>query len=116
MTAVRTDFLLTDLGDEIELTTELLTLGCGEPLPGTHAVPVHEIVDDTACAMPGRSAVLCGQTTLTYAALSRWAAGIAARLDAAGVNRGDRVGLLAEPSAAMVAAALGVLRAGAAYV
>ncbi|KJK43677.1 hypothetical protein UK23_32360 [Lentzea aerocolonigenes] len=65
---------------------------------------------------PGRTAVRAGGRTLTYGELIAWADTIAARLVAAGAGPGHRVGVLVAPSAAMVAAALGVLRAGAAYV
>ncbi|MBT2210888.1 non-ribosomal peptide synthetase [Actinomadura sp. NEAU-AAG7] len=91
-------------------------LGRGAPLPPPPRTPVHELVTAIARAHPARPAVRCGGRTVGYGELDAWSARIAARLAAAGVRRGDHVGLLAEPSAAMVAAALGVLRAGAAYV
>jgi amino acid adenylation domain-containing protein len=53
---------------------------------------------------------------LTYAELNAWADGVAAQLSAAGVAAGDRVGVAIDRSAALIAALLGVLKAGAAYV
>ncbi|MFI9556342.1 non-ribosomal peptide synthetase [Nonomuraea endophytica] len=95
---------------------ELLTLGRGEALPEAGRPAVHELVAGFARDRPAQVAVRCGEHDLTYAALEGWAGRIAARLRAGGVGRGDRVAVLAEPSTAMVAAALGVLWSGAAYV
>ncbi|HEY8207360.1 MAG TPA: AMP-binding protein, partial [Myxococcaceae bacterium] len=53
---------------------------------------------------------------LTYAGLDAQARGIAARLHALGVRRGDRVGLCVERSPGLIAAILGILKAGGAYV
>ncbi|WP_327357696.1 non-ribosomal peptide synthetase [Streptomyces sp. NBC_01304] len=61
-------------------------------------------------------AVRCGDTAVTYGELIAWARQLSHRLAAAGVGVGDRVALLAEPSAAMIASVLGILGAGAAYV
>lgn len=84
--------------------------------PGSSGTPVPELVARFARTQPGRTAVLGAGHRVGYRALDAWAGRIAARLAAAGAGRGSRVAVLAEPSAAMVAAALGVLRAGAAYV
>ncbi|MET8849706.1 non-ribosomal peptide synthetase [Amycolatopsis sp. NPDC004625] len=84
--------------------------------PGSSGTPVPELVARFARTQPDRTAVRSGGHRVGYRALDAWAGRIAARLAAAGAGRGSRVAVLAEPSAAMVAAALGVLRAGAAYV
>ncbi|MFI5860014.1 AMP-binding protein [Streptomyces sp. NPDC051546] len=78
--------------------------------------PVHDVVAAVARKVPARTAVRTGTDAVTYRELDLWAGQIAGRLTAAGVGRGDRVGVLVEPSPALVAAALGALRAGAAYV
>jgi amino acid adenylation domain-containing protein/non-ribosomal peptide synthase protein (TIGR01720 family) len=53
---------------------------------------------------------------LSYVELDRRSDAVAARLAAAGVRRGDRVGVLVGRGAAMVAGLIGTLKAGAAYV
>ncbi|MGW5049829.1 non-ribosomal peptide synthetase [Actinokineospora sp. NPDC004072] len=92
----------------------LLALGRGPELPA--AAPVPDLVAEYAEANHDHVAVESAGAALTYDQLDRWAGRVAGRLAAAGVRPGQRVGLLVEPSTAMVAAALGVLRAGAAYV
>ncbi|MDQ8706957.1 non-ribosomal peptide synthetase [Streptomyces sp. LHD-70] len=94
----------------------VLEFGRGAPLPRADAVPVHELTARFARLKPAATAVSCGDSAISYRELDAWAARIAARLTTAGVHRGSRVGILAQPSTAMVAAVLGVLKAGAAYV
>ena len=65
---------------------------------------------------PDALALVAGGERLTYGELDRWANRIARHLQAAGIRPGDRVVLALERSAGMVAAILGVLKAGAAYV
>ncbi|WP_073967614.1 non-ribosomal peptide synthetase [Streptomyces sp. CB02460] len=77
---------------------------------------VHEHVEEQALARPGALALVAGAERLTYAGLDRRAAEFAALLVARGVRPGDTVGVRLERSAALVAAVLGVLKAGAAYV
>ncbi|MGW3216238.1 non-ribosomal peptide synthetase [Streptomyces parvus] len=90
--------------------------GEGEPLPAGPRPPVHELVAEFARADPARIAVSSGANSITYGDLDDWAADIDAMLTEAGVDRGGRVGVLVEPSLGMVAAALGAMRCGAAYV
>ncbi|MFF3222394.1 non-ribosomal peptide synthetase [Nocardia suismassiliense] len=85
-------------------------------LPRTEWRPVHEMVGEIAEKDPTRIAVRAGSGSLDYGALWAWAGRIAGRLAVAGVGRGTRIGVLVEPSAAMIAVVLGVLRSGAAYV
>jgi amino acid adenylation domain-containing protein len=54
--------------------------------------------------------------SLTYAELNRRAEALAARLVEAGVQKGDRVGLVLPKTAASVVSIFGILKAGAAYV
>jgi len=63
-----------------------------------------------------RVALRCGRDTLTYAALDARANAIASGLIARGVTPGSLVGLFMGRSIDTVAAILGVLKAGAAYV
>ncbi|MFD5141831.1 non-ribosomal peptide synthetase [Streptomyces sp. NPDC058401] len=86
------------------------------PAGGEAPPPVHELVGRFARTVPSRTAVRSGASSIGYGELDAWAGRIAAGLAARGIGRGDRVGVLAEPSTAMVAAVLGIVRSGAAYV
>jgi len=99
-----------------QMAAPMLHLGRGDALPDDIGHTVPELVAECAAARPDDVAVECAGESLTYGELDAWSGRIAARLAGTGVRRGDRVGVLVAPSAAMVAAALGVLRAGAAYV
>jgi non-ribosomal peptide synthetase component F len=89
----------------------------GRPLPSDAAQrPVHELVAEFGRLHPARIAVRAGGVTVDYGELDAWSARLAGWLSVAGVRRGDRVAVLAEPSVAMIAAVLAVLRCGAAYV
>ncbi|MFF8940364.1 amino acid adenylation domain-containing protein [Streptomyces paradoxus] len=101
--------------DETE-TAELLALGRGPDLPDEDREPVHVRAGRLLRENPAATAVICGTDEVSRGRLDAWATRIADRLRAEGVRRGDRVGLLAERSPAAVAAVLGILRAGAAYV
>ncbi|MET0399298.1 MAG: amino acid adenylation domain-containing protein, partial [Longimicrobiaceae bacterium] len=77
---------------------------------------VHERVAEHARSRPGAPAIYFGGATTTFAELDARAARVAARLRALGVGPESRVGVAAERGPGLVAAVLGVLRAGAAYV
>jgi amino acid adenylation domain-containing protein len=77
---------------------------------------VDELVVAAAARAGDAPAVVFRGETLTYDALVARADAIAAALAAGGVRRGDIVGVHLRRSADMVAALLGVMRAGAAYV
>ncbi len=66
-----------------------------------------------AAARPAAIAVRAGGATVSYGALDRWADALAAGLAASGVVPGDRVALLASPSAGAIALLVGIARAGA---
>jgi amino acid adenylation domain-containing protein len=83
------------------------------PLP-TWTVP--ERVLARAAAAPDAVAVRAADETLSYRELARRSALVARRLGSMGVRPGDRVAVCLERTAALPAALLGVLRAGAAYV
>lgn len=85
--------------------------------PGADAdILVHELVEAQAARTPVRTAVVAGSTVWTYADLAARANRIARALESRGVGPGQRVGLCVERNADMVAALLGVLKSGAAYV
>jgi amino acid adenylation domain-containing protein len=98
-------------------------LALGDRAPSTATAPkgtgsrsVPDLVADRAAERPEATALVCGDLRLTYRELLERADGLAARLRARGVRRGDRVGLLLPRGADMGVAALAVLRAGGAYV
>ncbi|MFC9507721.1 amino acid adenylation domain-containing protein [Streptomyces sp. NPDC057002] len=95
---------------------ELLALGRGALLTEAEPEPVDVSVRRLAAEIPGDVAVVSGTGRIDYAGLDAWAGAVSGRLQDLGVVPGDRVGVLAEPSVAMVAGVLGILRTGAAYV
>ncbi|MGW3230184.1 non-ribosomal peptide synthetase [Kitasatospora sp. NPDC001095] len=78
--------------------------------------PLHELFAAVAAQGPDRTALRWQHGTLDYRALDAWSRRITHRLRAAGVGPGDLVPVLMERGPALIAAVLGVLRAGAAYV
>ncbi len=79
-------------------------------------VPLAAQLRRRAQANPETIAVEGPGGPLNYAELDRRSDAVATRLVAAGVRRGDRVGVLVGRGVAMVTALLGTLKAGAAYV
>ncbi|WP_330230950.1 amino acid adenylation domain-containing protein [Nocardia sp. NBC_00508] len=86
------------------------------------AVPVEPFrtlqarIAELAVADPGRPAVVDATATVTFGELDRAADRLAAYLGSVGVQRGDRVGILLERSAANVISLLAILRSGASAV
>ncbi|MFF6980256.1 non-ribosomal peptide synthetase [Streptomyces sp. NPDC008343] len=97
-------------------TPKATALAIGAALPEDPFLPVHEAVAQVAADRPAAIALRSGDVAVTYGALVSWARELSHRLARAGVGSQDRVALLAEPSAAMIASVLGILGAGAAYV
>jgi amino acid adenylation domain-containing protein len=85
--------------------------GGGEGLP----VPAHRRFEAAAAAAPDTPALAWRGTTLSYGALDRRADAVAAALRARGVGPEVRVGVLLGRTPDAVAALLGVLKAGGAY-
>lgn len=77
---------------------------------------VQEEVAARAAAQPDALAVCAPDATLTYAELVLRSSAVANRLRSLGVVAGTPVGLCLPRSAALVVGALGILRAGGAYV
>jgi amino acid adenylation domain-containing protein len=86
------------------------------PEPEGEYEPVHERIFEQARRTPDAVAVESSAGSLTYGELARQAAELAGRLQASGVRRGSRVGVLRERTPDLIVALLGVLRAGGAYV
>ncbi len=76
---------------------------------------LHKLFEEQAAARPDAVAVVWEGGALTYGELDRQANRIARRLRRLGVGPESRVALYLERSAEMVAAVLGVLKAGGAY-
>jgi amino acid adenylation domain-containing protein len=77
---------------------------------------VHEMFEAQAQRTPERTVLRVGAMALSYAELNTRATRLAETLRSRGVSRGQRVGLCVERGADMLAAVLGILKAGAAYV
>jgi amino acid adenylation domain-containing protein len=76
---------------------------------------LHKLFEEQAAARPDALAVVWDGGALSYGELDRQAGRIARRLRRLGVGPESRVALYLERSAEMVAAVLGVLKAGGAY-
>jgi iturin family lipopeptide synthetase B len=77
---------------------------------------IHATFSALAGRMLDRPALVCGDQQLTYGELDRQSDQIARYLQSHGVSRGGRVGLYSQRSMEAIAAILGILKAGAAYV
>ncbi|MEA3106636.1 MAG: hypothetical protein QOI88_1241 [Gammaproteobacteria bacterium] len=77
---------------------------------------IHATFSARAAPLFDRIALDSGDQSLTFAELDERSTRIAGYLQSHGVGRGDRVGLFSQRSVDAVAALLGVLKAGAAYV
>ena len=77
---------------------------------------LHTLVSAQALRSPGTPAVSSNDVTLTHGELDEKACLYAAVLRDKGIGRGSHVGICVERNAEMLAAVLGILKAGAAYV
>ena len=76
---------------------------------------VHEVISSQVARTPDAVAVQVGNTILTYRQLDDRASAIASRLAQAGAGAGTVVAVLLDRTPDLVAAILGVLKSGAAY-
>ncbi|SDU45146.1 amino acid adenylation domain-containing protein [Amycolatopsis keratiniphila] len=83
---------------------------------GVPSASVPEMFAAWVRETPGATAVIDGDRVWSFAELDAWAGRVAGALTRRGVRRGDRVGVVMERSAELVAAWLGVWKAGAAFV
>ena len=84
--------------------------------PFPEALCIHELVEAQAAARPEATAVIFGETALSYGALNARSNRLARRLVALGVAPDVRVAICVERSLEMVVGVLAVLKAGGAYV
>merc|ERR1712023_497756 len=67
---------------------------------------LHELIETVSAVKDEDTAVIFGDTHVTYGELNRLANGVARDLSAARVSAGDNVGVLADRSPKMIAALL----------
>ncbi|WP_344716283.1 amino acid adenylation domain-containing protein, partial [Gordonia defluvii] len=106
------------IGDLEVLTSRERTSLAQLPAPTVPAEAGRSLVDlfaDVVAVRGGSRAVSAGDSSLTYTELDERSDAIAAGLVAAGVGSGDLVGLATARSVNLVAAIVGVLKVGAAY-
>ncbi|WP_148092072.1 AMP-binding protein, partial [Paenibacillus sp. 598K] len=84
--------------------------------PTDGETPLPELFLRQAAATPERTAVVCGERSLTYRELQGASERIAARLRKQGAGADTLIGLYTERSLETVTGILGILLAGAAYV
>lgn len=77
---------------------------------------LHELFEEQVGRTPDATAVVAGPTRISYRDLNALANGVAARLSELGAGRGALVGVCLRRDANLIAAMLGVLKSGAAYV
>lgn len=87
--------------------------GTSTDLPASRSI--HELILRHVSVQPEASAVVFGDTKLSYQQLGRWSDQIARKLTGKGVGKNDFVGLFMPRSLEMIVAILGILKAGAAY-
>src|SRR5262249_8065202 len=73
---------------------------------------VHELFEEQVALHPNKTALLFENEQVTYSALNARANQITEHLQAAGVRRGDFVGVCLERSPDLIAALIGILKTG----
>ncbi|WP_330277181.1 amino acid adenylation domain-containing protein [Lentzea sp. NBC_00516] len=104
-----------ELMDHVELL-HVAGLGRSVPLPAPTASTIHEAFGRIAAGVPDAVAITDGSAELTYRELDERSSLVAQGLRTHGVRDGDRVGVCLDRSTSFVVTALGILKAGAAYV
>ncbi|HEX3554405.1 MAG TPA: amino acid adenylation domain-containing protein [Thermoanaerobaculia bacterium] len=86
-----------------------------DPSPVLSGVTIHGLFAEQAARVPAAVAVVCGDEEVAYGELARRARRVAGRLLAMGLPAESRVAVTAERSTGLIAALLGILQAGCAY-
>ncbi len=97
-----------------EALRQVIADGTGESRPVPNRL-LHELLSERAASWPDATALQWEGGQLTYAQLETWAGEIAAGLRADGAGPGTVVAVLLPRGPELVAAILGVLQSGAAY-
>jgi amino acid adenylation domain-containing protein len=100
--------------ERVCLLNELSGALTSPPSPQSNSL-LHELFEARVAGTPGKTALVHGESSLSYAALNEQAEALAQRLRAAGAGPGSIVGACHERSPGLVVALLGVLKSGAAY-
>ncbi|TCP59170.1 amino acid adenylation domain-containing protein [Tumebacillus sp. BK434] len=95
---------------------ELLAIGRSSGTLSVQDACLHHSFERQAALTPDATALVAGESRLTYRELNRQANAVAARLQVLGVGPDGLVGIYMDRSADMVTGMLGVLKAGGAYV
>ncbi|MEJ7871732.1 MAG: AMP-binding protein [Rubrobacteraceae bacterium] len=77
---------------------------------------LHDLLRNSAELYPGKAAIVDGKAEHTYEDMARQSSALCAALQDAGVEKGDRVGILMEKSWEAIVAMLAASQAGAAFV
>ena len=77
---------------------------------------LHQLMEHQVKQVPEKVAVVCNGATLTYSELDQRANQFAHSLRERGIKNGQHIGVCVERSTDMLAAVLGILKVGAAYV
>ncbi|MFI1853335.1 amino acid adenylation domain-containing protein [Streptomyces sp. NPDC020480] len=107
------DATLASVAAEPEAVAERTRHALTGPVVAVPERAVHAVFARWAAREPERLAVTDGRLSLTYGRLAGLSAGLAELLGSHGVKPGDTVGIAMERGVPVVAAVLGVLRAGA---
>ena len=77
---------------------------------------LHELLEQTAQRVPDRCALVVGERRYSYTYIDQLASKMAARLDAHGVSRGDRVAIYLDNGLDAVVAIFATLKCGAVFI
>lgn len=99
-----------------EVKKQLFTDWVGEEIPLTEGQCLHHLFEMKAKELPSAIAIKCGNRQITYGELNSKADAIAAGIRKNNVSPGSFIALYMERSVELMAAILGVLKSGCAYV
>ncbi|KAI9652595.1 MAG: putative NRPS-like protein biosynthetic cluster [Alyxoria varia] len=114
--------VVTGFGDQTvrdiqkDVLNDKMLCGWNRHIPQHHPSCIHHLVSQTARLLPDREAVHAWDGSFSYQELNRASSRLAATLMSAGVKPGSFVPFAFEKSAWATVAALGILKAGAAFI
>ena len=96
-------------------TAQLRLWGDAPAVPYDHSVPIESVIATQADSQPDRTAVVCGDRTLTRRQLQEKVNSVAAFLQSKGIGKGHTVGVMINRSELMAVYPLAIQTIGAAY-